>query len=78
MKQTVNAIYEQGVFRPLTDPAVPENQLVKLIVDSPADLTPEEMLKLGAMVYEGLSEDEIDEIEQIALENRNLSVEKTA
>ncbi|NER34143.1 MAG: DUF104 domain-containing protein [Oscillatoria sp. SIO1A7] len=78
MKQTVNAIYEQGVFRPLTDPAVPENQLVKLIVDSPADLTPEEMLKLGAMVYEGLSEDEIDEIEQIALENRNLWVEKTA
>ena len=72
MKQTVNAIYEQGVFRPLTAPAIPESQLVRLIVDSPADLTPEEMLKLGAMVYEVLSEEEIDEIEQIALENRNL------
>ncbi len=34
---------------------------------SPKNITPQEMLQLAAEVYEGLSETDVDEIEEIAL-----------
>jgi predicted DNA-binding antitoxin AbrB/MazE fold protein len=68
VSQTIKAIYENGVFRPLTEPDVPieEGEQVSLTVES--DLTPEEITRLAASVYEGLSSEEIDEIEKIALD----------
>ena len=68
MSQTINAIYEHGVFRPLNHPNIPEGQTVQLSVEIAPKLTPEEMLQLAASVYEDLSSQQIDEIEEIALE----------
>ena len=65
--QTLKAIYENGVFRPLKKPELAEGQSVQLIVDTTNSLTPQEMLQLAAEVYEGLSEADVDEIEEIAL-----------
>jgi len=65
--QTLKAIYENGVFRPLKKPELAEGQSVQLIVDTTNPLTPQEMLQLAAEVYEGLSETDVDEIEEIAL-----------
>lgn len=78
MKQTINAIYENGVFRPLKSPDISEGQQVRLIVETTSDPTPEELLELAAKVYQGLSAEQIDEIEQIALNRRDFFVEKTA
>lgn len=78
MKQTINAIYENGVFRPLKSPKISEGQQVRLIVEATSDPTPEELLELAAQVYQGLSAEQIDEIEQIALNRRVLFGEKTA
>lgn len=77
MKQTINAIYENGVFRPLKSPERSEGQQVRLIVETTSDLTPEELLELAAQVYQGLSAEQIDEIEQIALNRRDFFAEKT-
>ena len=66
MKETIEAIYENGLFRPLEPGAVavPDGQLVRLTVESsPAS----RILELAARVYEGLSEQDIDDIERIAL-----------
>lgn len=71
MKQTINAIYENGVFRPLKSPAISEGQQVRLIVETISDPTPEELLELAAKVYQGLSAEQSDEIEQIALNRRD-------
>lgn len=65
--QTLKAIYENGVFRPLEKPELTEGQSVQITVEATNPFTPQEMLQLAAEVYEELSETDIDEIEEIAL-----------
>lgn len=61
------AIFEKGTFRLLSpsDIAIPEGQKVKLIIE-PIEL-PENILDLVTSVYDGLSEEQINEIEHIVL-----------
>ena len=74
MQQTLEAVYENGVFRPLEKIEMAEGQQVWLIVET----LPEDLLELAAQVYEGLSDKEIDEIEQIALDRRPFFGERTS
>ena len=74
MQQTLEAVYENGVFRPLEKIEMAEGQQVRLIVET----LPEDLLELAAQVYEGLSDKEIDEIEQIALDRRPFFGERTS
>ena len=69
--QTLQAVYENGVFRPLVplEELLTEGQKVRLRVERP--LSPKEMTELAASVYEGLSEEEIAEIEKIILDRSN-------
>ena len=67
MKQTLDAIYENGVFTPLKPPKIIHGQRVRLTVESRAAQSSDDLLELAAQVYQGLSEKEIDEVEQIAL-----------
>lgn len=70
MTQTYEAIYENGVFRPVRDlpPAIPEGQHVRLVVEMPE---PIDILQLAAQVYRGLIEEQAREVEQISLERRD-------
>jgi len=70
-KITVDAVYEHGTFRILQPQNVQlsEGQKVRLLIE-PA-LSPEEMTSLAASVYEGLSEEEINAVERIALDRSN-------
>ncbi len=66
MTQTYEAVYENGVFRPVTPPVILTNgQHVRLSVeiDDAAHI-----LELAARVYQGLPDEQIDEIETIALD----------
>jgi len=74
VQQTLEAVYENGVFRPLEKIEIAEGQQVRLIVET----LPEDLLELAAQVYEGLSDKEIDEIEQIALDRRPFFGERTS
>ena len=70
MTQSCEAIYENGLFRPIA-PApegLSEGQKVRLVVEAK---TPEDIFALAAKVYEGLSPEDIDEIERIALDRSN-------
>lgn len=68
MGQPIDAVYEKGAFRPLAsdDLRLAEGQRVRLIVEASIE-DDEDVLSLAARVYEGLSDQEIDEIEKIAL-----------
>jgi predicted DNA-binding antitoxin AbrB/MazE fold protein len=70
--QTIEAIYQNGIFKPLqpVSEEIEDGKKVELTV-SEKRLNPEEMLKLASQVYEGLSEEDIDEIERIALDRSN-------
>ncbi len=70
MTQTCEAVYEDGVFRPVKDlpTSISEGQRVRLVVemDEPTDI-----LRLAAQVYDGLSDEQVREVEQIALNRRD-------
>ena len=72
MTQTLDAVFENGACR-LLEPAslqFSEGQHVRLTVETEA--ATEDVLALAQEVYAGLSDEEIDEIERIALDRRPL------
>lgn len=62
--QTIEAVYEHGGFRPVVpvDMNLVEGQKVRLVVEQIEN--PDDILALAAQVYEGLSEKQIDSIEE--------------
>ena len=72
MIQTIEANYQGGIFKP-TKPVAKdflEGETVELMIKD-KKLSRDEMLELAGKVYEGLSEEDIDEIERIALDRSN-------
>ena len=68
MREIIDAVFDNGNFRPVGDQeiALSQGQRVKLIVETfpePQD----DMAELAAKVYEGLTDKEIEEIENITL-----------
>ncbi|MEJ5310035.1 MAG: antitoxin AF2212-like protein [Anaerolineae bacterium] len=74
--QTFTAVFEKGKFRPLTKFRLPisEGQQVRLTVETPE--SPTGVLALATQVYEGLTEDQIDEVEQIILNRQDFFGER--
>ncbi len=72
MTQTIEAIYQNGMFKPLNpiSEEIAEGEKVKITIEN-EKLSPEEMFELASQVYEGLSEEDINEIEKIALDRSN-------
>lgn len=68
MKETIDAIYENGVFRPIKRPNILDGLKVRLEIEKLSESNVEDMLELAAQVYNGLSNEQIDEIEQIAFD----------
>ena len=70
MTQTIEAIYQNGIFKPLqpVSEEIKEGKKVRMTLESD-DLNP--IMKLAENFYEGLSEEDIDEIEKIALDRSN-------
>jgi predicted DNA-binding antitoxin AbrB/MazE fold protein len=67
MTQNIEAVFEGGAFRPLRPEEViaHEGERVKLVVES--EPLPK-VLQLAMSVYDGLTEEEIDEIEKVILD----------
>ena len=70
MEHTLEAVYEGGVFKPLETPELPEHQRVVLVVRLPA-ASPAAELVAWRQVYSGLSDQDITEIESIALDRNH-------
>jgi predicted DNA-binding antitoxin AbrB/MazE fold protein len=71
MPEVIEAIYAQGVFKPLRTPDIPDGQHVRLVVETAEVTTSEDLLALAAQVYEGLSPEDVDTIEKIACTRRD-------
>ncbi len=70
MTQTIEAIYQNGMFKPLNpiSESISEGEKVKLVVEIEEE---NPIMKLAENFYEGLSEEDIDEIEKIVLDRSN-------
>ena len=78
MAQTLEAVFENGSFRLLEKPVVPlrDGQHVRLTVETGA--TPDDVLALAEQVYAGLSDEEVDDVERIALDRRSFFGDRRA
>jgi predicted DNA-binding antitoxin AbrB/MazE fold protein len=66
VKATVDAVFQDGVFKPERRPDLPEGERVRITVEKVGLALPDDILHLAASVYEGLSIKDIDEIEEMA------------
>lgn len=73
MKQFVDAVYEGGVFRPLAPLDLPPGERVRVEIEVQPKVDVEEILALAHEVYEGLTAEEIAEMEKVILDRSNFS-----
>jgi hypothetical protein len=67
--RTLDAVFKDGSFKPVNNGSLPfaEGQRVKLTVETPAE-THADLIELAAQVYDGLTEEEVNEVELLALD----------
>jgi predicted DNA-binding antitoxin AbrB/MazE fold protein len=72
MRETLDAVFENGTFRPLSPAKVPlaPGQRVRLTVESPVQAD-QDLIELAAKVYDDLTDEQVDEIERLALDRSN-------
>ena len=69
VQKTIEAIYSQGVLKPLSPLSLTEGETVHLIITASEKIP--HLLELALQVYEGLSQEERDAVEQVACDRRN-------
>lgn len=77
MERTLPAVYEHGVLKPQEPLELLEHQRVIITIHGPAPENPNETLDAWQRVYEGLSEDEITQVEAIALDRSRFMRQET-
>jgi predicted DNA-binding antitoxin AbrB/MazE fold protein len=70
VKGTLAAVFQDGVFRPVRRPDLPEGERVRLTVESVGQASLADVVELATRVYEGLSPTDIDEIDEMARRRR--------
>ena len=76
MEQDVEVVYRNGVLMPLEPLVLPENQRMRIMLHVPTGEQPEELLAPWHQVYAGLSDEDIAEIERIALDRDHFIPER--
>jgi len=72
MARTVEAIFEEGVFKPLSPLNISEHKRIKLIIEDESE-EPSDILSLASMVYNGFSPEDIVDIEKVILDRTRFS-----
>jgi len=72
MPRTVEAIFEGGVLKPTSPLNIPEHKKVTLIIEDEIEESLD-ILSLATMVYNGLSPEDIENIEKLMLNRSHFS-----
>ncbi len=73
MTKTIEAIFENGVFKPTSPLKLSEHKKVTLIIKDSNEEETIDILSLASLVYNGLSSKDIDDIETLALDRSRFS-----
>jgi predicted DNA-binding antitoxin AbrB/MazE fold protein len=68
MVKVLEVVYEDGVLKPLTDPGLADHQRVLIEIQLPDETAAESGLAAWQSVYDGLSDDEVADVEAIVLD----------
>lgn len=77
MDYILEAIFENGVLKPLESLKLPEHQKVTITVQLPPVENPDEELESWHQVYAGLSDSDIRDIESVAFDRSNFMAQET-
>ena len=77
MNRILEAIYENGVLKPLKSLKLPEHQKVTITIQLPPMENPDQELESWHQVFAGLSDKDIQEIESIALDRSHFMAQET-
>ena len=73
MVKTIEAIYENGVFKPISPlPDISEHKKVTLVIEDNHEESCD-VLSFATKVYDGLSQKDIEDIEILALDRNHFS-----
>lgn len=72
MAMTVEAIFENGVLKPISPLNISEHKKVTLIIKDEIEES-FDILSLASMVYDDLSPEDIEDIERLALDRSHFS-----
>ncbi len=76
MDYILEAIFENGVLKPLESIKLPENQRVTITIQLPPVENPDEELESWHQVYAGFSDLEIQQIESVALDRSHFMAQE--
>ena len=76
MNTIFEAVYENGVLKPLESIKLLEHQRVTIMIQLPMVENPDQELESWHQVYSGLSDQEIKEIESIALDRSHFMAQE--
>lgn len=68
MDRVIDAIYERGMLKPLQALDLSEHQRVRITIHELVDESPAEQLDAWQEVYQGLTDEEITQIETLMFE----------
>lgn len=71
MERIVDAIYEQGMLKPLETLGLPEHQQVRITIHELDIESPDKQLDAWHSVYDGLTDEEISQTEALAFDRRH-------
>jgi len=66
VKATVEAVYQDGVFRPVYRPNLAEGERVRLVFEKAPKPSPDRVLQLAAAVYDGASPQDLADLEEMS------------
>lgn len=78
MRQTIKARYHDGVLQPLEPLALADDAEVQVTVETATLVSAEDILQRVARVYQGFTDEEIGQVEAIALDRQHFFREPAA
>jgi predicted DNA-binding antitoxin AbrB/MazE fold protein len=78
MRQTIKARYHNGILEPLEPLTLADEAEVQVTVETVAAVSPDEILQRAARVYQGLTADQITQVETLTLDRRRFFREPAA
>ena len=78
MRQTIKARYHEGVLQPLEPLSLADEAEVQVTVETESTVSTDDILQRAAGVYQGLTPDEVTQVEAIALNRRQFFREPAA
>jgi predicted DNA-binding antitoxin AbrB/MazE fold protein len=78
MRQTIKARYHDGVLQPLEPLTLADDAEVQVTVETATPVSAEDILQRAASVYQGLTAEQIAQVESIALDRQHFFREPAA